>query len=134
MSPPHPSCIFPGCHSVQSNNTVSLFKFTKDDNVRKWWINFVKRSYCGAFKITTNTCLCTAHLTPDSYSDCHRVKSGFLKSLLTLVSGAKPTLSVLACILPSRRQRMLSSPPALCARLQPSSRQQVLSSPPPARL
>ena len=46
MSPPRRSCIFPGCHSVQSNGAVSLFKFRTD-------YNFVKRSKCGAFKITT---------------------------------------------------------------------------------
>ena len=61
MSPPHRWCIFPGCHSVQSNDTVSFFKFPKDDNVRKWWIDFVKRSYCGELKITTNTCLGSVH-------------------------------------------------------------------------
>ena len=99
MSPPHHSCIFPGCHSVQSNDTVSLFKVPKDDNVRKWWIDFVKRSYCGELKITTNTCLCSVHLVIYSYSDCHQVKSGYLKSLLMLVSGAEPTCSVPACIL-----------------------------------
>ena len=47
-----------------------------------------------------------------SYSNYPQLKSGYLKSPLTLVSGAKPTLSVPACILLSRRQRMLSSPPA----------------------
>ena len=94
MSPPHRSCIFPGCHSVQSNDTVSLFKFPKDDNVRKRWIDFVKWSYCGELKITTNTCLCSVHLVICSYSDCDQVKSGYLKSPLTLVSGAEPTLPV----------------------------------------
>ena len=94
MSPPHRSCIFPGCHSVQSNDTVSLFKFPKDDNVRKRWIDFVKRSCCGELKITTNTCLCSFHLVIYSYSDCLQVKSGFLKSPLTLVTGAEPTLPV----------------------------------------
>ena len=96
MSPPSRSCIFPGCHSMQSNDAVylSLFKFPTDYNIRKRWIDFVKRSYCGAFKITTNTRLCSVHFTPDSYSNYHQVKSGFLKSLLTLVSGAEPTLSI----------------------------------------
>ena len=94
MSPPCHSCIFPGCHSVQSNGTVSLFKFPTVDNARKWLIDFVKRSYCGEFKITTNTRLCSVQFTPDSYRNCHWVKSGFLKSPLTLVSGAEPTLSV----------------------------------------
>ena len=120
MSPPHRSCIFPGCRSLQGNGAVSLFKFPTDDNVRKRWINFVMRSYCGEFNITTNTRLCSGHFTPDSYSNCHQVKSGYPKSPLTLVSGAEPTLSVPACILPSRRQRTLSSPPsALCASLLP---------------
>ena len=64
-----------------------------DDSVRKQWIDFVKRSYCGELKITTNTCLCSVHFTPDSYSDCHWVKSGYLTSL-ALVSGTEPTLSV----------------------------------------
>ena len=75
MSPPHRSCIFPGYHSMQGNGAVSLFKFPKDDNVRKRWIDFVKRSYCGEFKITTNTRLCSVHFTPDSYSNYHRIKS-----------------------------------------------------------
>ena len=65
-----------------------------DYNIRKQWIDFVKRSYCGAFKITTNTRLCSVHFTPDGYSNYHRVKSGFLKSPLMLVSGAEPTFSV----------------------------------------
>uniref|UniRef100_A0A671WB72 THAP domain-containing protein 1 n=1 Tax=Sparus aurata TaxID=8175 RepID=A0A671WB72_SPAAU len=78
---------------VQGNGAISLFKFPKDDNVRKQWINFVKRSYCGEFKITINTRLCSVHFTPDSYSNYHQVKSGYLKSQLTLVSGAAPTLS-----------------------------------------
>ena len=79
--------------SVSSNGAVSLFKFRRDYNIRKRWIYFVKRSYCGAFKITTNTRLCNLHFTPDSYNDCHQVKSGYLKSPLMLVSGAEPTLS-----------------------------------------
>ncbi|XP_028330335.1 zinc finger and SCAN domain-containing protein 21-like isoform X2 [Gouania willdenowi] len=94
MSPPRRSCIFPGCHSVQGNGFVSLFRFPLDNNVRKRWINFVKRSYCGEFKITNNTRLCHVHFTPDSYSNYHQVKSRFLKSPLTLVSMAEPTLSV----------------------------------------
>ena len=94
MSPPHHSCIFPGCHSVQGNGTISLFKFPKEDNVRKRLIDFVKRSYCGELKITTITRLCSIQCTPDSYSNCHQVKSGYLKSPLTLVSVATPTLSV----------------------------------------
>ena len=88
MSPPHRSRIFPGCHSVQGNGAVRLF------NVRKWWIDSVKRSYCGEFKVTTNTRLCSVHFTPDSYNNCHQVTSGYLKSLLTVVRGAEPTLSV----------------------------------------
>ena len=48
------------------------------------------RSYCGEFKSPPTP----VHFTPDSYSICHRVKSGFLKSPLTLVSGAEPTLYV----------------------------------------
>ena len=94
MSPPHRSCIFPGCHSVQGNSPVSLFKVPKDDNIRKRWIDFVKRSYSGELKITTNTRLCSVHFTPDSYSNCHQVKSGYLKSPLMLVSGAELTLSI----------------------------------------
>ena len=38
------SCIFPGCHSVQGDSAASLFKFPSDDNVRKRWIDFVRRS------------------------------------------------------------------------------------------
>ena len=69
-----------------------------------------------------------------SYSNYPQLKSGYMKSPLTLVSGAKPTLSVPACILLSRQKRMLSSPPAsLWSRLRPSCRQQVLSSLPPFR-
>ena len=94
MSPPRRLCIFPGCHSMQGNGSVSLFKFPSDDNLGKRCIDFVKRSYCGEFKVTTNTRLCSVHFTPDSYSNCHQVKSGYLKSPLTLVSGAEPTLSV----------------------------------------
>ena len=33
----------------------------------------------------------SVRFTPDSYSNFHQVKSGYLKSLLTLVSGATPT-------------------------------------------
>ena len=94
MSPTHRSCIFPGCHSVQGEGAVGLFNFPTDNNVRKRWIDFVKRSYCGEFKITTNTRLCSVHFTPDSYSNCHQVKSGYLNSPLTLVSGAELTLSI----------------------------------------
>uniref|UniRef100_A0A671UU27 THAP-type domain-containing protein n=1 Tax=Sparus aurata TaxID=8175 RepID=A0A671UU27_SPAAU len=90
-SPSHGKTTHPG---NTGNGAVSLFKFPKEDNVRKWWIDFVKRSYCGGFKITTNTRLCSVHFTPDSYSNYHQVKSGYLKSPLTLVSGAEPTLSV----------------------------------------
>ena len=102
MSPPHHSCIFPGCHSVQGNNAISLFKFPKDDNVRKRWIDFVKRSYCGEFKITTNTRLCSVHFTPDSYSNCHQVKFGYLQSPLTQKWGWTDPL----------RPRLASSRPA----------------------
>ncbi|XP_028299462.1 uncharacterized protein LOC114461519 isoform X2 [Gouania willdenowi] len=94
MSPPRRSCIFPGCLSVQGNGSVSLFKFPSDNNLKKRWIDFVKRSYCGELKITTNTRLCSVHFTPDSYSNYHQVKSGFLKSPLMLISVAEPTLSV----------------------------------------
>uniref|UniRef100_A0A671X0R3 THAP domain-containing protein 1 n=1 Tax=Sparus aurata TaxID=8175 RepID=A0A671X0R3_SPAAU len=84
----------PRCPLLCRVTALSLFKFPKDDNVRKRWIDFVKRSYCGEFKITTNTRLCSVHFTPDSYSNCHQVKSGYLKSPLTLVIGAELTLSV----------------------------------------
>ena len=94
MSPPHRLCIFSGCHNVQGNGAVSLFKFPKEENVRKRLIDFVKRSYCGKFKIPTNTRLCSVHFTPDSYNNYHQAKSGYLKSLLALASGAKPTLPV----------------------------------------
>ena len=109
MSPPNHLCIFPGCHSVQGNGAVSLFKFPKEDNVRTQWIDFVKRSFCEEFKITTNTRLCSVRWR----------WSVVLK---------RPSPSP-ACILPSSRQHMLLSPPqALCARLRPSRWQQVLSS------
>ena len=75
-------------------DTVSLFKSPLEDNVRKRWNDFVKRSYCGEFKITTNTHLGSVHFTPDSYSNCHQVKYLYLNSLLMLVSGAEPTLPV----------------------------------------
>ena len=101
MSPPHHSCIFPGCHSVQGNGEVRFFKFSMDNNIRKQSINFVKRSYCGEFKITTNIRLCSVHFTPDIYNNYHQVKSGFPKSPLTLVSGAEPTLSVPSLSVPS---------------------------------
>ena len=92
MSPTRRSCIFPGCHSVQGIGSISLFTFPTDDNVRKRWTDFVKRS--GEFKITTKSRLCSIHFTPDSFTNYHQVKSGFLKSPLTLVSGAEPTVSV----------------------------------------
>ena len=36
MSPPRRSCIFAGCHSVQSNGDVCLFKFPTDYNIRDY--------------------------------------------------------------------------------------------------
>ena len=111
-----------------------------DDNVRKRWIDSVKRSYCGEFKITTNTHLCNVHFTPDSYNNYHLVKTDIRWRWSV---GPEPTLSfpglhppipptvgatitatgimcrLPACILPSRWQRVpASQPSALCARHQ----------------
>ena len=55
---------------------------------------FFERSYCGEFSITTNTRLCSVHFTTNCYNNLHQVKSGYMKSPLTLVSGAEPTPSV----------------------------------------
>ena len=129
MSPPCCLCIFPGCHSVQSNGTISLFKFCTEYNIRKRWIDFVKRSYCRAFKITTNTRLCRVHFTLDTYSNCHQVKSGFLKSPWCWLVGPNQLSPSLACILPSRRRRVPPSPEQAHHRPSPS---QALPSRPPA--
>lgn len=152
MSPPRRSCIFPGCHSVQGKGSVSLFRFPTDDCVRKGWIDFVKGSYCGEFKITTNTRLCSVHFTPDSFTNYQQVKSGFLKGPLTLVSGAEPTLHCLhppipptagativatgitcplrtLCI-PPTAGAMVSATGSMCS---PSRRQQGLLRPPALR-
>ena len=49
---------------MQGNGAVSLFEFPTDDNVRKQWIDFVKRSYCEEFKITTITVFAVSTLPP----------------------------------------------------------------------
>ena len=69
------------------------------------------------------------HFTHNSYSNCHQVKSGYLKSPLTLVSGLNRPSPSPVCILPSRQQLVPPSwPPTLYARLQtcPSRRQDVI--------
>ena len=88
MSPPRRSCIFPGCHSVQSNGAVSLFKFCTDNN-----LSVLSRGATVDQNRHQHPSL-QCRFTPDSYSNYHQVKSGFLKSLLMLVSGAEPTLSI----------------------------------------
>ncbi|MEQ2288696.1 hypothetical protein AMECASPLE_025455 [Ameca splendens] len=59
------SCIFPGCYKVPGSSLVT--KFQRDDHLNKLWTDFVKRSHNGDIRITTNTCLCTAHFSPDSH-------------------------------------------------------------------
>ncbi|XP_051727731.1 uncharacterized protein LOC127500556 isoform X3 [Ctenopharyngodon idella] len=84
-------CILPGCENLQ-NSSVSLFKFPKNDDIKKRWINFVKRHIDGELRITTNTRLCSEHFTPDSFTNFHRRQLGFTDNPLLLVNGAEPTI------------------------------------------
>ncbi|XP_044063847.1 uncharacterized protein LOC122881574 isoform X1 [Siniperca chuatsi] len=85
-------CIFPGCENLQ-NNSVSLFKFPKNDEIKKKWIDFVKSHLDGELRITTNTRLCSEHFTPGSFTNFHRRQLGFTDNPLLLVNGAEPTIS-----------------------------------------
>ncbi|XP_016327466.1 uncharacterized protein LOC107677180 isoform X2 [Sinocyclocheilus anshuiensis] len=85
-------CVLPGCDHLQ-NSSVSLFKFPKNDDIKKRWIKFVKRHLDGELRITTNTRLCSEHFTPDSFINFHRRELGFTDNPLLLVNGAEPTIS-----------------------------------------
>ncbi|XP_016379803.1 uncharacterized protein LOC107717535 [Sinocyclocheilus rhinocerous] len=85
-------CVLPGCDHLQ-NSSVSLFKFPKNDDIKKRWIKFVKRHLDGELRITTNTRLCSEHFTPDSFINFHRRQLGFTDNPLLLVNGAEPTIS-----------------------------------------
>ncbi|XP_039522036.1 uncharacterized protein LOC120475416 isoform X2 [Pimephales promelas] len=85
-------CILPGCDRIE-NRSVSLFKFPKNDQIKKKWIHFVERHLDGELKITTNTRLCSDHFTPDSFINFHRRQLGFTDNPLLLASGAEPTIS-----------------------------------------
>ncbi|XP_057210105.1 zinc finger MYM-type protein 4 isoform X1 [Triplophysa rosa] len=80
-------CLF-GCDHLRN----SLFKFPKNDDMKKRWINFVKSHLKGELRMTTNTRLCSEHFTPDSFTNFHRRQLGFTDNPLLLVNGAVPTI------------------------------------------
>ncbi|XP_051953146.1 THAP domain-containing protein 10-like isoform X1 [Xyrauchen texanus] len=85
-------CVLPGCDHVR-NRSVSLFKFPKNDHIKKRWINFVKSHLDGELRITTKTRLCSDHFTRDSFINFRRRQLGFTDNPLLLVNGAEPTIS-----------------------------------------
>ncbi|XDV11893.1 hypothetical protein PO909_000688 [Leuciscus waleckii] len=84
-------CVLPGCDHVQ-NRSVSLFKFPKNQHIKKRWINFVKSHLDGELRITSNTRLCSDHFTQDSFINFRRRQLGFTDNPLLLVNGAEPTI------------------------------------------
>ncbi|MEQ2194436.1 hypothetical protein XENOCAPTIV_029342, partial [Xenoophorus captivus] len=57
-------------------------------------IDVVKKSYYGDIRITTNTCLCSAHISPDSFINYQEIQLGFMDSRLVLAREAVPTISL----------------------------------------
>lgn len=80
-------CIF-GCNNVKN----SLFKFPKNDDIKKRWIRFVTSHLDGKLRMSTNTRLCSKHFTPDSFINFHRRQLGYTDNPLLLVNGAVPTI------------------------------------------
>ncbi|MED6238632.1 hypothetical protein ATANTOWER_026491 [Ataeniobius toweri] len=62
--------------------------------MNKLWIDIVKRSHHGDIRITTNTCLCSAHFSPDSFTNYQEIQLGFMDSRLVLALEAVPTISL----------------------------------------
>ncbi|XP_061650929.1 zinc finger MYM-type protein 4-like isoform X2 [Phyllopteryx taeniolatus] len=85
-------CVFPGCHSFQ-NSSVSFFRFPKNEEMKKRWIDFIKSHVDGELKIHNNIRLCSDHFTKDSFVNFYRRQQGFMAKLL-LVNGAEPTVSL----------------------------------------
>uniref|UniRef100_A0A3Q3F9T4 THAP domain-containing protein 1 n=1 Tax=Labrus bergylta TaxID=56723 RepID=A0A3Q3F9T4_9LABR len=90
--PSYRKCIFPGCQNVK-NSSVCLFNFPKDDEMKNRWIHFVKRYHDGELVVSNNTRLCSAHFSPESFSNFHQRQIGFSYNRLWLVSGAEPSVT-----------------------------------------
>ncbi|XP_013877247.1 BTB/POZ domain-containing protein kctd15 isoform X1 [Austrofundulus limnaeus] len=87
------SCVFPGCPNVQGSSSVSLFKFPKEDHLKKLWMDFVS-GHGGDTRITNNTRLCSSHFTAGSFTNYLETQLGFMDSRLVLVREAVPTISL----------------------------------------
>ncbi|XP_039522037.1 uncharacterized protein LOC120475417 [Pimephales promelas] len=90
----HPSrkCILPAYYHIP-NRPVSLFKFPKNEQMKKKWINFVKRHLTIELRFTANTRLCSDHFTQDCFINFHQRQLGFTHNPLLLANGAEPTIS-----------------------------------------
>ncbi|KAE8294904.1 hypothetical protein D5F01_LYC05826 [Larimichthys crocea] len=86
-------CVFPGCRNLQSSS-VTLFKFPRDEQLKRRWVDFVVGHGDRELKITTNTRLCSDHFTPESFTNFQRRLLGFTDNPLLLVTGAAPTVSL----------------------------------------
>ena len=62
-------CIAAGCTNSVTIKGISVFKFLKDDSLRRKWIAQVQRTRDKWSGPTVNSVVCSDHFTPDCFED-----------------------------------------------------------------
>ena len=94
-------CIVYGCSNTVQDRTISLHYWPKDAKSSRLWRLFIMHKRAKWSGPTENSQVCSAHFTPDQFTNYKKFRMGFVKKL-TLKDKAIPTIQAGTCQIRTR--------------------------------